>query len=200
MAVWDELKVVLARLRDEQPGALMMYPMPEVDEGRHRQPHAPAWLRHPARRLGNLRHARPRPAHPRLAPRAHSDPAPHHHRLNHHHADDRRNCSLKLDTILPGRPRYRASCSSETVPLATFTRTGTERNPTVWLRAVQRGSAVRVDQQRKAMARRWSWRPAVRTTDRTRCPAPAASRRVRTRLKALVHVPEDAELLPPRRR
>jgi hypothetical protein len=34
MAVWDELKVVLARLRDEQPGALMLYPMPEVDEGR----------------------------------------------------------------------------------------------------------------------------------------------------------------------
>jgi hypothetical protein len=34
MAVWDELKVVLARLRDEQPGALMLFPMPEVDEGR----------------------------------------------------------------------------------------------------------------------------------------------------------------------
>ena len=34
MAVWDELKVVLARLRDEQPGVLMQYPMPEVDEGR----------------------------------------------------------------------------------------------------------------------------------------------------------------------
>jgi hypothetical protein len=34
MAVWDELKVVLARLRDQQPGALMQYPMPEVDEGR----------------------------------------------------------------------------------------------------------------------------------------------------------------------
>ena len=34
MAVWDELKAVLARLRDEQPGALMLYPMPEVDEGR----------------------------------------------------------------------------------------------------------------------------------------------------------------------
>jgi hypothetical protein len=34
MAVWDELKVVLARLRDEQPAALMLYPMPEVDEGR----------------------------------------------------------------------------------------------------------------------------------------------------------------------
>ena len=35
MAVWDELKVVLVRLRDEQPGALMGYPMPEVDEGRN---------------------------------------------------------------------------------------------------------------------------------------------------------------------
>jgi len=34
MAVWDELKVVLGRLRDEQPGTLMQYPMPEVDEGR----------------------------------------------------------------------------------------------------------------------------------------------------------------------
>ena len=34
MAVWDELKVVLAGLRDEQPGALMLFPMPEVDEGR----------------------------------------------------------------------------------------------------------------------------------------------------------------------
>jgi hypothetical protein len=34
MAVWEELKVVLARLRDEQPGVLMQFPMPEVDEGR----------------------------------------------------------------------------------------------------------------------------------------------------------------------
>lgn len=34
VAVWDELKVVLARLRDEQPGTLMQYPMPEVDKGR----------------------------------------------------------------------------------------------------------------------------------------------------------------------
>jgi hypothetical protein len=34
MAVWDELKVVLARLRDEQPGALTQYPTPETDEGR----------------------------------------------------------------------------------------------------------------------------------------------------------------------
>ncbi len=33
MAVWDELdelKVVLARLRDQQPGTLMQYPMPDV--------------------------------------------------------------------------------------------------------------------------------------------------------------------------
>ena len=34
MAVWDELKVVLARLRDQQPGALMQYPTPDVDEDR----------------------------------------------------------------------------------------------------------------------------------------------------------------------
>jgi hypothetical protein len=34
VAVWDELKVILARLRDEQPGALMSYPTPDVDEGR----------------------------------------------------------------------------------------------------------------------------------------------------------------------
>jgi hypothetical protein len=34
MAVWDELKVILARLRDEQPGTLLHGPMPEVDEGR----------------------------------------------------------------------------------------------------------------------------------------------------------------------
>jgi hypothetical protein len=34
MAAWDELKVVLGRLRDEQPGALMQYPKPEADEGR----------------------------------------------------------------------------------------------------------------------------------------------------------------------
>jgi hypothetical protein len=32
MAVWDELKVVLGRLRDEQPDALMEYPTPEADE------------------------------------------------------------------------------------------------------------------------------------------------------------------------
>lgn len=36
MTVWDELKVILARLRDEQPGALTGFPMPEVD--RDRQP------------------------------------------------------------------------------------------------------------------------------------------------------------------
>lgn len=34
MAVWDELKVVLARLRHEQPEVLRSFPMPEVDEGR----------------------------------------------------------------------------------------------------------------------------------------------------------------------
>jgi hypothetical protein len=34
MAAWDELKVVLVRLRDEQPGALTSFPMPEVDKGR----------------------------------------------------------------------------------------------------------------------------------------------------------------------
>jgi hypothetical protein len=34
MAVWDELKLVLVRLRDQQPGILMQYPTPEVDEGR----------------------------------------------------------------------------------------------------------------------------------------------------------------------
>ncbi len=34
MAVWDELKVVLARLRDQQPGTLMQYPTPDVVEGR----------------------------------------------------------------------------------------------------------------------------------------------------------------------
>jgi hypothetical protein len=34
MAVWDELEVVLGRLRDEQPDALMEYPTPEADEDR----------------------------------------------------------------------------------------------------------------------------------------------------------------------
>jgi hypothetical protein len=34
MTVWDELKVILARLRDEQPCTLTGFPMPEVDEGR----------------------------------------------------------------------------------------------------------------------------------------------------------------------
>jgi hypothetical protein len=34
MAVWDELKVVLGRLRDEQPDALRQYPTPEADDGR----------------------------------------------------------------------------------------------------------------------------------------------------------------------
>jgi hypothetical protein len=31
---WDDLKSVLVRLRDEQPGMLMQYPTPEVDENR----------------------------------------------------------------------------------------------------------------------------------------------------------------------
>ena len=34
MAAWDELKVVLVRLRDEQPGVLLAYPTPEADAGR----------------------------------------------------------------------------------------------------------------------------------------------------------------------
>jgi hypothetical protein len=34
MAVWDELKVILGRLRDEQRDTLLQYPTPEVDEGR----------------------------------------------------------------------------------------------------------------------------------------------------------------------
>ena len=34
MGAWDELKPVLVRLRDEQPGTLTQYPMPEVDENR----------------------------------------------------------------------------------------------------------------------------------------------------------------------
>jgi hypothetical protein len=34
VAVWDELKPVLARLRDQQPGALMLSPMPDVDQDR----------------------------------------------------------------------------------------------------------------------------------------------------------------------
>ena len=34
MAVWDELKVVLARLGDQQPGTLMQYPTLEGDEAR----------------------------------------------------------------------------------------------------------------------------------------------------------------------
>ena len=34
MTVWDELKVVLVRLSEEQPRVLLGYPMPEVDPGR----------------------------------------------------------------------------------------------------------------------------------------------------------------------
>ena len=33
MTVWDELKVVLVRLREQEPGALMMYPTLELDPG-----------------------------------------------------------------------------------------------------------------------------------------------------------------------
>jgi hypothetical protein len=34
MAVWDELKPILARLLDQQPGPLTLYPQLDVDEGR----------------------------------------------------------------------------------------------------------------------------------------------------------------------
>lgn len=34
VTVWDDLKVVLAQLRDQEPGTLTQFPMPEVDEGR----------------------------------------------------------------------------------------------------------------------------------------------------------------------
>jgi hypothetical protein len=34
VAAWDEVKAVLIRLRDEQPGVLTSFPGPEVDEGR----------------------------------------------------------------------------------------------------------------------------------------------------------------------
>jgi hypothetical protein len=34
MAVWDQVKPVLARLRDQQPGTLMQFPTLEADEGR----------------------------------------------------------------------------------------------------------------------------------------------------------------------
>jgi hypothetical protein len=34
VTVWDELKMVLARLSEEQPGVLRSFPMPEVDKGR----------------------------------------------------------------------------------------------------------------------------------------------------------------------
>ena len=34
MTAWDELKPVIARLRDQQPGILATYPSPESDEGR----------------------------------------------------------------------------------------------------------------------------------------------------------------------
>jgi hypothetical protein len=35
VVVWDELKVVLTELLDQQPGALTMYPMTEVDSDRN---------------------------------------------------------------------------------------------------------------------------------------------------------------------
>jgi hypothetical protein len=34
MVAWEELKAVLVRLRDEQPGVLMHYPTPEADQSR----------------------------------------------------------------------------------------------------------------------------------------------------------------------
>src|ERR1700733_6650143 len=34
MVVWDELRVVLVRLRDQQPGTLMQFPTLERDESR----------------------------------------------------------------------------------------------------------------------------------------------------------------------
>jgi hypothetical protein len=34
VSVWDDLKVVLTQLRDQQPGTLTQFPMPEVDQGR----------------------------------------------------------------------------------------------------------------------------------------------------------------------
>ena len=34
MAVWDDLKRVIARLRDEQPTRLLWYPDPSSDTGR----------------------------------------------------------------------------------------------------------------------------------------------------------------------
>ena len=44
MTAWDELKVVLVRLRDEQPGVLRGYPMLELDPGRV-PPVPPFWIR-----------------------------------------------------------------------------------------------------------------------------------------------------------
>ena len=53
MVVWDELKAVLTRLRDQQPGTLALFPEPEVDEGR--QPpftiHLAAWATAAAEQL-----------------------------------------------------------------------------------------------------------------------------------------------------
>ena len=49
---------------------------------RHGQLYAPAWLCGPSRRMGNPGNAHTRPAPPRLTQQAHTDPAPHNHRLN----------------------------------------------------------------------------------------------------------------------
>jgi hypothetical protein len=48
--VWDELKVILARLRDEQPGALMSYPTLDADEARQ-PPFTIGWHHGPPRPL-----------------------------------------------------------------------------------------------------------------------------------------------------
>jgi hypothetical protein len=56
MAVWDDLKRIIARLRDEQPTALIQYPDPSTDEGR--QPpfeiHLAAWAASTAADLRDL--------------------------------------------------------------------------------------------------------------------------------------------------
>ena len=49
---------------------------------RYGQLYAPAWLCGSSRGMGNPGNAHARPAPPRLAQQAHTDPAPHNHRLN----------------------------------------------------------------------------------------------------------------------
>ena len=49
---------------------------------RHGQLYAPAWLCGSSRGMGNPGNAHARPAPPRLTQQAHTDPAPHNHRLN----------------------------------------------------------------------------------------------------------------------